>query len=48
MAAVSKIDASSVIVTFCLFAAVFTVLLLAEMMIMIRQIKLGPKDGGTK
>ncbi|MCX6306392.1 MAG: cytochrome ubiquinol oxidase subunit I [Bacteroidetes bacterium] len=48
MAAVSKIDATSVIITFWLFAAVFTVLLIAEMMIMIKQIKLGPKDGGTK
>ena len=48
MAAVSKIDASSVIITFTLFAALFTVLLIAELMIMIRQIKLGPKDGGTK
>jgi len=48
MAAVSKIDATSVIITFWLFAVVFTVLLIAEMMIMFRQIKLGPKDGGTK
>ena len=47
MAAVSKIDASSVIITFSLFAAVFTVLLIAEIMIMIRQIKTGPKEGGT-
>ena len=47
MAAVSKIDASSVVITFILFAAIFTVLLIAELMIMIKQIKLGPKDGGT-
>ena len=47
MAAVSKIDASSVIITFWLFATLFTVLLIAELMIMIRQIKLGPKEGGT-
>ena len=47
LAAVSKIDATSVIITFWLFAAVFTVLLIAELMIMTRQIKLGPKDGGT-
>ncbi|MFZ4520916.1 MAG: cytochrome ubiquinol oxidase subunit I [Bacteroidales bacterium] len=46
MAAVSKIDATSVIITFWLFAAVFSVLLIAELMIMIKQIKLGPKDGG--
>ena len=48
MAAVSKIDATSVIITFWLFAAVFTVLLIAELMIMIKQIKIGPKDGGTR
>ncbi len=48
MAAVSKIDATSVSITFWLFAVVFTVLLIAEIMIMIKQIKLGPKDGGTK
>jgi cytochrome d ubiquinol oxidase subunit I len=48
MAAVSKIDATSVMITFWLFAAIFTVLLIAELMIMIKQIKLGPKDGGTK
>jgi len=47
MAAVSKIDASSVVITFILFAVIFTVLLIAELMIMIKQIKLGPKDGGT-
>ena len=48
MAAASKIDASSVIITFTLFAALFTVLLIAELMIMTRQFKLGPKDGGTR
>ena len=48
MAAVSKIDATSVIITFWLFAALFTVLLAAELMIMMKQIKLGPKEGGTK
>jgi cytochrome bd ubiquinol oxidase subunit I len=47
MAAVSKIDASSVMITFWLFAALFTVLLIAEIRIMLRQIKIGPKDGGT-
>jgi cytochrome d ubiquinol oxidase subunit I len=46
MAAVSKIDATSVIITFWLFAAVFSVLLTAELMIMIKQIKIGPKEGG--
>lgn len=48
MAAISKIDASSVMITFWLFAAVFTILLVAEVMIMTRQIKTGPNDGGTK
>ena len=48
MAAVSKIDATSVMVTFWLFAAVFTILLIAEVMIMLKQIKIGPKDGGNK
>jgi len=48
MAAISKIDASSVVITFCLFAAVFTALLIAEIMIMKRQISIGPKEGGTK
>jgi len=48
MAAISKIDASSVVITFFLFAAVFTALLIAEIMIMKRQISIGPKEGGTK
>ncbi len=47
MAAVSKIDASSVMITFWLFAALFTILLIAEVKIMLRQIKTGPKEGGT-
>lgn len=46
MAAVSKISAGTVQVTFWLFALVFTALLVAEIGIMTRQIKLGPKDGG--
>jgi len=41
--AVSQISAGSVITTFVLFAVLFTVLLIAEVSIMIRQIKLGPK-----
>ena len=48
MAAVSMIDATSVMITFWLFALLFTVLLIAEVMIMVKQIKLGPKDGGTR
>jgi cytochrome bd ubiquinol oxidase subunit I len=47
VAAVSMIDSSSVQVTFWLFAVLFTALLIAELKIMTRQIKIGPKDGGT-
>ena len=46
VAAVSNISASSVIVTFWLFAFIFTLLLIAEVKIMTTQIKIGPKDGG--
>jgi cytochrome d ubiquinol oxidase subunit I len=46
MAAVSKISAGTVQVTFWLFLVVFTALLAAEIGIMTRQIKLGPNDGG--
>lgn len=46
VAAVSSISAGSVIVTFWLFAFVFTILLIAEVKIMTTQIKIGPKDGG--
>jgi cytochrome d ubiquinol oxidase subunit I len=44
-AGVSQIDASMVQVTFWLFAAIFTTLAIAEVRIMTRQIKLGPKEG---
>jgi cytochrome d ubiquinol oxidase subunit I len=47
-AAVSMIGSGAVQLTFWLFAVLFTALLIAEVMIMTRQIKLGPKDGGTK
>ncbi len=40
---VSQISSGSVMVTFILFAVLFTVLLIAEISIMIRQIKTGPK-----
>ena len=43
-AAVSRIDASAVQVTFFIFAILFTVLLIAELSIMVKQIKLGPKE----
>ena len=46
MAAVSRIDASAVQITFILFAVIFTALLIAEIKIMVKQIKIGPKDGG--
>ena len=45
-AAVTNISAGSVMVTFWLFAAVFTLLLVAEIKIMMEQIKIGPKEGG--
>lgn len=47
MAAVSNIDAGAVQVTFILFALIFTVLLIAEVKIMLKQIKIGPKEGGN-
>lgn len=46
VAAVSQIDASAVITTFWIFAIVFTALAIAEVSIMTKQIKLGPKDEG--
>jgi cytochrome d ubiquinol oxidase subunit I len=46
MAAVSKLESSSVIITFWLFAVLFTALLIAEIKIMTQQIKTGPKHGG--
>jgi cytochrome d ubiquinol oxidase subunit I len=48
MSAVTKISSGAVQVTFWLFAIIFTTLLIAELKIMIRQIKIGPNpDGGT-
>lgn len=43
MIAVSKLDANSVITTFILFAIIFTSLLIAELSIMFKTIKAGPK-----
>ncbi len=43
MAGVTRISAGAVQTTFWLFAILFTVLLVAEMKIMFRQIKIGPK-----
>ncbi|MFH0866563.1 MAG: cytochrome ubiquinol oxidase subunit I [Bacteroidota bacterium] len=43
--ATSNIDASAVQITFFLFAALFTILLIAEIKIMLSQIKSGPKGG---
>jgi len=45
VAAVSRIDTSSVMVTFTLFALIFTLLLIAEVRIMLKQIKNGPEGG---
>ena len=47
LAAVSQLDSMSVKITFWLFAIIFTLLLIAELKIMFRQIKLGPKEGGN-
>lgn len=47
VAAVSHVNTSSVQVTFFLFAILFTVLLAAEISIMLKQIKTGPKNGGN-
>lgn len=44
-AAVSSLEASNVIITFVLFAVLFTVLLIAELNIMIKAIKAGPEQG---
>lgn len=41
--AVTQVSTGSVITTFVLFAVLFTVLLIAEVSIMIRQIKIGPR-----
>lgn len=46
MVAVSHINDTTVKITFWLFALLFTLLLIAEIKIMSRQIKIGPKDGG--
>jgi cytochrome d ubiquinol oxidase subunit I len=43
MAAISHINTSSVMITFFLFLILFTSLLVAELSIMFRQIKIGPK-----
>ena len=43
MAGVTRISAGSVQTTFWMFAVLFTVLLIAELKIMFRQIKIGPK-----
>lgn len=44
VAAVSKLDTTSVAVTFFIFATLFTVMLAAEITIMVRQIKIGFKN----
>jgi len=44
VAAVSHLDTSSVQITFWLFVILFTSLLIAEIKIMTRQIKIGPKE----
>ncbi len=44
-AATTHIDATAVMTTFILFAILFTMLLIAEISIMVKQIKIGPKGG---
>lgn len=44
IAAVSQIDSMNVIITFFLFLAVFTALLIAEIKIMLKAIKAGPEE----
>lgn len=46
LAAVSNIDSMSVKITFFLFLLLFTGLLIAEIKIMLKQIKIGPNHGG--
>lgn len=46
LTAVSQIDSSSVMITFALFAITFVGLAIAEVKIMVKQIKNGPTDGG--
>ena len=48
LTAVSNINVGSVKITFVLFAITFTLLLIAEIKIMTKQIKIGPNDGGNK
>ncbi len=46
LSAVSNIDVNAVKITFFLFLFVFVGLLIAEIKILLKQIKIGPKDGG--
>ncbi|MCD4724258.1 MAG: cytochrome ubiquinol oxidase subunit I [Bacteroidales bacterium] len=46
IAAATRIDKSSVQITFWMFVATFTILLIAELKIMLTQIKKGPKEEG--
>lgn len=46
LSAVSQIDAGTVQTTFWLFAVLFTALAIAEVRILTKQIRIGPKDGG--
>lgn len=48
VAAVSRIDSTSVMVTFFLFVVLFTTLLIAEVMIMRKQILIGPENSSPE
>jgi cytochrome d ubiquinol oxidase subunit I len=45
VSAVSQVNTGAVKTTFFIFAVTFTILLVAEIKIMISQIKKGPKEG---
>jgi cytochrome d ubiquinol oxidase subunit I len=47
VAAISHVEASAVQTTFWMFAVLFTVLLIAEIKIMLKQIKTGSNEGGN-
>jgi cytochrome d ubiquinol oxidase subunit I len=46
--AVSNLNVASVKITFVLFTITFTALLIAEIKIMLKQINIGPKEGGNE
>lgn len=47
-AAVSALEARSVLITFIIFAVLFTIMLIAEVSIMVKAIKIGPAQGAKE